>query len=206
MLDKVIEPARQLELRSKANARLTRRDGSKPFLSASAALEVLYELASSPASAPDALALLHELQVYQVELELQDEELHRTRAELEINFNRQLQLYDFAPVGYFTVDCHTTLYELNLTGARQLGIDRAAGRGRSFDAFLVPKSASALHTMLARFGQGSASEAGALQLLTDEGTPKVVLATIGADPGGDRFLIVCAGTGEHQQMHLTSLF
>src|SRR5579864_1708632 len=86
-------------------------------LDAAAALAVLHELASSPATAGAALTLLHELQVHQVELDLQAEELRRSRAEMEATLARQLQLYDFAPVGYLTVDRGAALRELNLTAA-----------------------------------------------------------------------------------------
>jgi hypothetical protein len=58
-------------------------------LDAGAAVRALYELASAPATAPNALALLHELQAHQVELDLQTEELHRMQAELEISLQRR---------------------------------------------------------------------------------------------------------------------
>jgi hypothetical protein len=72
------------DLRRRALAQLRVPAGShEARLNSSAALGVLHELASSPSTAEAALALLHELQVHQVELDLQDEELRRSRAELE---------------------------------------------------------------------------------------------------------------------------
>jgi PAS domain-containing protein len=121
---------------------------------ACAALSVLHELASAPETAADALALLHELQVHQVELDLQAEELRTSRAELEAALNRHIQLYDCAPVSCFTVDRHTRLFEVNLTGAQQLGVDREALLGQTLDSFLRPGSASALHKLLADLDQG----------------------------------------------------
>ena len=128
-------------LRSRAVAHLKGRDAQ---VDASTALGVLYDLASSPSTAPDALALLHELQVHQVEVDLQDEELRRSRAELETSLNRQVQLYDYAPVGYLTVDCSAMLRELNRTGATLLGCERDFLRGRSLESFLTPESVSTL--------------------------------------------------------------
>jgi PAS domain-containing protein len=122
---------------------------------ASTALGVLYELASSPSTAPDALALLHELQVHQVEVDLQDEELRRSRVELETSLNRQVQLYDCAPVGYFTVDGNAVLRELNQTGATLLGFERDFLRGRSLDSFLTPEGVSTLRAMLGRVTAGA---------------------------------------------------
>src|ERR1035438_2766978 len=116
-------PNRGDDLRSRAVAHLKGPD-AQARADGSAALGVLYELASSPSTAPNALALLHELQVHQVEVDLQDEELRRSRLELETSLNRQVQLYDYAPVGYLTVDCNAVLRELNQTGATLLRFER----------------------------------------------------------------------------------
>jgi hypothetical protein len=77
-----------------------------------------------PANRTDALTLLHELQVHQVELDLQAQELHESRAELESTLRRQIELYDHQPVGCFAVDSRCILHELNLTGADMLGVAR----------------------------------------------------------------------------------
>ncbi len=123
MSSQLVGLGRQADLRLRALSRLNGggRIGQK---GASDALVVLFELASSPSTADDALALLHELQVHQVKLELQDEELRSSRAELETALGRQVELYDAAPVGSFSVDTKAVLYELNLTGARLLGFER----------------------------------------------------------------------------------
>jgi PAS domain S-box-containing protein len=75
-------------------------------------------------SAEDMQHLLHELQVHQIELELQNEQLSTAHRDLEVSRNKYADLYDFAPVGYFAVDAQGLILEVNLTGAAMLGTDR----------------------------------------------------------------------------------
>jgi PAS domain-containing protein len=180
----------QPELRLRALQRLLgKEDPHEARLNASAAFKVLHDLASSPSTGAAALALLHELQVYQVELDLQDEELRRTRAEVESALHRQVQLYDFAPVSCFTVDRSAALRELNLTAATMLGGDRDRLLGRTLDSFLAPPSARALHAMLARLGNGAPAQVESLQLLAGGGATRSVHASANRDPDGRHFLI-----------------
>ncbi len=72
----------------------------------------------------EANSLIHELRVHQIELEMQNEELRRVQNDLEISRLQYADLYDFAPVGYLTMNKHGQIVDLNLTAARQLGIER----------------------------------------------------------------------------------
>lgn len=84
----------------------------------------------------DLASLAHELAVHQAELEIQNEELLQSRKEAEEARDRYLDLYDFAPVGYFTLDKRNRIIEANLTGCRLLGIDRRTIKNKPFTRFV----------------------------------------------------------------------
>jgi PAS domain-containing protein len=186
-----IELTRAAELRDRAASRLTGPAATKgPSAKAADALAVLHTLASSPATAQDALALLHELQVHQVEVEIQAEELRDSRAELESALRRQIELYDFLPVGCFTVDHKLVVSELNRTGGGLLGIDRDDAFGLPLDGFLSAESARTLRDSIARVGQGAHGATAKLQLTARDGAERRVRAVLSADRAGNRFLLV----------------
>jgi len=84
----------------------------------------------------DTLKVLHELEVHQIELEMQNEELRRARDIAEILSQKLTTIYDFAPVGYFTLDKKANISELNLSGAQMLGMDRSALINKNFRNFV----------------------------------------------------------------------
>jgi PAS domain S-box-containing protein len=106
----------------------------------------------------DARRMVHELQVHQIELELQNEELIKAREELEKELRRYSDLYDFAPVGYFTLDENGTILETNLTSARLLGIDRSHMKDRRFGSFLSAESRPGFDACLRKAFEGAAVE------------------------------------------------
>ena len=190
-----IDPGKRTSLRHRAHIRLSGNAGQESAVaSAATALGVLHELASSPSTAGDALALLHELQVHQIELDLQAEELRGTRSELEAALIRQIQLYDFAPVGAFTVDGSTTMHELNLTGARMLGAERDALVGQALDSYLTVPGSLALHALLASVSENLSNvQSCQFELAAHAGVapgqPKLVQASARVDPAGPFFLL-----------------
>ena len=80
--------------------------------------------------------VVHELGVHQVELEMQNEELRRTELELMRSRDRFSDLYDFAPVGYLTINLEGTVLEANLTAAKMLGVVRNRLVAQPFSRFI----------------------------------------------------------------------
>ena len=80
--------------------------------------------------------LIQELWVHQIELEMQNEELHRAQEEAERSRERYLDLFEYAPVGYFTLDKNAVILEANLTGAGLLGIERISLIDKPLTSFI----------------------------------------------------------------------
>ncbi|MDP2694990.1 MAG: PAS domain S-box protein, partial [Gallionella sp.] len=99
------------------------------------------QLAHAPASdGPPRSAdeLLHELQVHQIELKMQNEELRLAQVALEESRDRYVDLYELAPVGYLTLSREAQIAAINLTGAALLGEDRKKLLSRRFARFIAP--------------------------------------------------------------------
>lgn len=110
------------------------------------------KLAAAPrrAGPESAEELLHELQVHQIELEMQNEALRQAQASLEASRDRFVDLYDFAPVAYLTIADTGLVSEVNLTGAALLGADRGKLLQRRFSPYVVREDQDALYAALAK--------------------------------------------------------
>jgi PAS domain S-box-containing protein len=124
----------------KINSRET-SDAAGPLIRRCQAKAKLSELRKKtgplPAAEVDLRRLVHELEVHQIELEMQNEELVRARAEAETAQRQFEDLYDFAPVGYFTLARDGAIVQVNLTGANLLGVERAKLLKQRFGLFVV---------------------------------------------------------------------
>jgi PAS domain-containing protein len=89
--------------------------------------------------ATDNAGLLHELQVHQIELEMQLEALNSAYHEANALRDRYADIYDFSPVGYFTLNADANILDLNLAGAILLGIKRSEKSRYRFNAFVSPE-------------------------------------------------------------------
>lgn len=134
----------------------------------------------------DAKRLLHELQVHQVELEMQNAELTRARAEAEASAKKFSDLYDFAPVGYITLNERGVIRELNLTAARLLGRDRIELAGRPFANWVAPGDRASLQDHLRTARATKAKLEGEVEILVTKRPPTFVqVGTIFRDETSD---------------------
>jgi PAS domain S-box-containing protein len=90
----------------------------------------------------DVQRLVYELQIHQLELEMQNEELRRAQLELAAARDRYVDLYDFAPVGYLSLDADGVILETNLTAVVLLGVPRGQLPGQRLSAFVAPDQAA----------------------------------------------------------------
>jgi len=117
----------------------------------------------------DARALVHELQVHQIELEMQNEELKRVNALVEETRNRYVDLYELAPIGYLTLGENGMVLEANLTAAVQLGIERSGLIKRPFQDYIVPADRDKFRSHLNEVVTGKKRQSCEIGLMTKSG-------------------------------------
>lgn len=113
--------------------------------------------AHADVSEADMLRLIHELEVHQVELEMQNEELILAKERAESAEEKYTDLYDFAPSGYFTLSPEGTILEMNLRGAQMLGKQRSLLISKRFGSFIKEDSLSTFSSFLEATFHGNRS-------------------------------------------------
>lgn len=88
----------------------------------------------------DTKKLMHELQIHQIELELQNEELTIANERAESALKKYTMLYDLAPIGYFILDADGTICDLNFGAADMLGERRFSLINSNFKLFISDNS------------------------------------------------------------------
>jgi PAS domain S-box-containing protein len=139
-----------------------------------AELRLNQKQAAGPAADADTRKLLHELQVHQIELEMQNEELRQARTDAETALQQYTELFDFAPVGYFTLDLDGIISQVNLAGAKLLGLERRKLIGRHLGSFFDDKHRLALTGFLHRVFLSKVKARCELSLSSNGSTPRFV--------------------------------
>ena len=158
-------------------------------------------------TAEDMQRLVHELQVHQIELELQNEELQGARAELEAGVERYSDLYDFAPIGYVTLDGDGTIGRVNLSGARLLGLERSRLVGARFGLFVSPEYRPAFNALLEKVFESQAKQVCDLTIGPEKSAPLWVhIEAVASDDGGRECRAVLTDITERRRIEETLRF
>jgi PAS domain-containing protein len=161
MTDSTDDSGRHARLRQDAQRRL--KAGTAPTMQgwgvSVETLALLHRLASTTDGAGDALKLLHELQVHQVELDLQHAQLEANERELASTVARYRAMYELAPFAYYVVSTDGKVLEANLAGASLLGVGRDEVSGRPIDRFIAPESREQFALLLQALREGAANAA-----------------------------------------------
>jgi len=159
-----------------------------------------------PRTDADTQRLLHELQVHQVELELQNEELRQARKAGEAGLARYTALYDLAPVAYLTLDRAGAIRSVNLTGATLLGLGRAAVGGTAFSRFLPADARPAFEAVLGTAFNDSGKHAVCeVPLQPTAGPLRFVRIEATAAEAGDECRVVLVDITDRQRLGFEAL-
>ncbi len=118
--------------------------------------------------------MLHELQVHQIELEMQNEELQQAHIALEESRDRYLDLFEFAPIGYFTLDAHNLIAEVNFVGAELLGEDRKKLLLKPFSKYIVAEESDQFYLRMSRLSRDDVQQNYDLQIKRDDASTRYV--------------------------------
>lgn len=173
-----------LQLRVKAEERI--KGGNPPPTrgapTGTQSLALLHSLASSPASAGDALKLLHELQVHQVELDLQHEQAEDDRQQLADAMQRCSKLFDAAPFGYLTLDPVGKVVAANCIAAAWLGSGTQQWIGLSLEDLVHSEDRLALSELLQSLRDGGGRQRIVLRSKAQGDPVQAVLSAATGEP------------------------
>ncbi|MDO8862101.1 PAS domain S-box protein [Haliea sp. E1-2-M8] len=188
------EPAVFAQLRRKAEAQL--KAGTPPSTQNWAmgvdALCMLHRLSSNPDTAQDALKLLHELQVHQVELDVQHEEIAANERVLMEDLSRYRALFDYAPAGYFLLDHEGTIVEGNLAAAELFGLPREDLGGHRIDTLLTAEFRPQLQEFLQQVVQSGVRASCTVQAKPAASGAATLQFVASILPGSECTLVTCS--------------
>lgn len=155
------------------------------------ALSLLHRLSSNPDNAEDALKLLHELQVHQVELDLQNEDISDNERALVEELTLYRNLYDSAPFGYFLVDLEGKVIQVNLAGAELLNVERDDLEGHPIGRFLPTESRPQLLGLLQHVAESGARDSCVAETGGDAQGSRHLQFLASIPPGREHILLAC---------------
>ncbi|MBZ2190557.1 PAS domain S-box protein [Alcanivorax sp. JB21] len=155
------------------------------------ALNLLHRLSSDPLTSGDALKLLHELQVHQVEIDLQNEVIQNDANARSDELMLYKALYQSAPIGYLLVDFEGKIFKINQAGAEMFSVAPDSLRGSQMDRLLTADSQSVLAGMLERLRQGISGQAGEVFAADADNNSRLLRIMANLSPDKHCVLLVC---------------
>lgn len=129
-------------------------------------------------SKADALKLIHELEVYQSKLEMQNKELELAKQQADkVAADKYNELFDFAPLGFFTLERSGEIIELNLSAAKLLGNERSQVKNSNFGTFVPDEAKPIFDLFLRNIFSKINQQPCELLLAIDDNAPTYVLLT-----------------------------
>jgi PAS domain S-box-containing protein len=160
-------------------------------------------------SSEDIQRVLHELDTYRIELELQNQDLCQVQIELEKSHRRYADLYDFAPVAYLTVSDTGMIVEANLTAAEMLGVARGQLRKRPFSSFILPEDQDVFYLHRGKMLKTRQRQSYELRLQKhDRSVFHALLETAVSLANGDypgQYLVIVSDISVHKEAELAKL-
>lgn len=144
----------------------------------------------APLSQKEVQQTVHELQVRQIELEIQNEELRRIQSELDLSRENYFDFYDRAPVGYCTISQTGLILQINLAAAAFLGIDRRDISKRPISNFILKEDQDRFYLLRKQLLTTGAPQSGELRMLKSDSTAfwAHLAATVARDMAGEPLL------------------
>jgi hypothetical protein len=149
-------------------------------------------------TAAEMLKLLHEFEVHQIELELQNQELIQAKEQAIIASEKYIELYDFTPTGYFTLSRKGEIIQLNISGAKMLGKERSQLVNRLFHLYISDNSKLLFIQFLEKVFDRHEKEFCELTLPTNDDTPMYVYITGIVSGNGSNCLITAIDITERK--------
>ena len=146
----------------------------------------------------DVKKLIYDLEIHQIELELQNEELSNARFIAQTSAEKYIELYDFAPSGYFTLSKAGEIIDINLSGANILGKERSKLKKSSFGFFVSDKTKEIFNDFLQRVFSNIRKETCEVILSTNQDEPIYVKIFGIAIEKGEQCLISVIDVSEYK--------
>ena len=143
-------------------------------LGADAESQLAIHSIDSLASTASAEKMLHELQMHQIELEMQNKELRNAHIALKESRDRYLDLFEFAPISYFTLTSTGLITEVNFIGATLVGADRKDLLLRPFSRYVAPEFIDQFHLKLAELMRDEEQQCYEIQIKREDGSRSYV--------------------------------